>query len=213
MTYKPVILGVVAALAMVGGQANAAPCPTTPDSLSSFEHLLGHSGGSCTISNKMFDAFSFPDTATNDRISFGTNGLVDFVSLAAPTDHGALRNRAGMDFTITSLGDETITKATIGSHGPEGVAGTLRATMSGAGQSHTVSVDHNGTMEILKPPFSARSVVVSDQIATITAGTLNSFTDTFTQSPPTPSGVPEPMSLSIFGLGLAGLALARGRRS
>jgi len=123
-----------------------------------------------------------------------------------------------LDFTINTTGGETITKATIGSHGDDGVGGDLRATMSGAGQTHTLSVDHNTTRQVLAPPFSASSVTVSGQIATIEHGTgnLNSFSDTFTVSPPRPPPpmpTPEPMSLSLFGVGLVGLALARRRRS
>jgi len=216
MTYKPLILGVVTALAMAGGQANAASCPSSPETLSSFQALLASSGGSCTLSNETYDAFSFRDTTSNDRISFGTNVLAHLVSLAAPTGFASLESGASLDFTINTTGGDTITKATIGSHGDHGVGGTLMATMSGAGQTHTLSIDHNTTRQVLAPPFSASSVTVSDQIATVTHGTgnLNSFSDTFTVSPPAPpTPTPEPMSLSLFALGLAGLRLAARRRS
>ena len=88
MTNKSLILlGVVTALAMAGGLANAAPCPQSPETISAFESALHASGGSCTFGLTTFEGFTFHDLS-GDTIRFSIEplslGALNVLNVAAP---------------------------------------------------------------------------------------------------------------------------------
>jgi len=211
---KQLTLGVVAALSIASGQAYAVDCPTTPTVMSS----IFIPGFTCTIGDKTFSDFT-TTAVTSNLVAFSESGSDTTLALSTANSGGAGFGSDMRTYGFTVTVDPAAVAAgtridaytlAIGSGPAATTSATIMGSNSGTNSTGPLTGPQTNTLTFSEPD-KFNTVSISTTQSNNGNARVNSLTNTFVQST-VPVSVSEPMSLSLFGLGLTGLCFAGRRR-